>query len=111
MKHTKCAFLFLLLHAVYAALFALCVLIAGLLEVPCDRDGLYTVFAAALIAMLLFYPLAATFISVKSVFFQIKALRAGESKWKNILMMCIALVCLIPAAFLAIRLWHSMTYG
>ena len=89
---TKIAFFVLLLHLAYAALFAVFMWIAGLLEVPCDRDGIYVVFSGISIALLCLYPFAATGINATSVFFQFLALKNNESKIKNIAMLVTAIL-------------------
>ena len=89
---TKIAFFVLLLHLAYAVLFAVFMSSAGLLEVPCDRDGIYVVFAGISIALLCLYPFAATGINAISVFFQFLALRNNESKFKNLAMMVTAIL-------------------
>jgi len=87
---TKIAFFVLLLHLVYAALFAVFMWIAGLLEVPCNWDGIYVVFSVISIALLCLYPFVATGINATSIVFQILALRNNESKIKNIAMLVTA---------------------
>ncbi len=89
---TKTAFFTLLLHVLYAALFAVFMLIAGLLEIPCNQDGIYIVFSVISIILLCLYPLATTLINAASFFFQISALKKNESKIQNIIMMAVALI-------------------
>ncbi|MBO5339307.1 MAG: hypothetical protein J6A96_06365 [Clostridia bacterium] len=106
---TKIAFLVLLLHLAYAALFANFMFITGLLEVPCNRDGIYVVFATISIALLCFFPFATTGINATSVAFQIFALRKNESKVKNIVMMAIAIFYEIAVTIFIICFWqHTM---
>ena len=104
---TKISFLILLLHFVYATLFAIFMLITGLLEKPCNRDGIYGVFAMISIALLCFFPFAATGINTTSIAFQILALRQNESKVKNIVMMAIAMSYEIAVIIFFICFWQG----
>ena len=100
---TKIAFFVLLLHLEYAELFAIFTLIAGLLEVPCNRDGIYVAFAMISIALLCFFPFITTTINTTSIAFQILALRQNESKVKNFVMM--AIVILHEVAVIVLFFW------
>lgn len=104
---TKSAFLILLIHLVYIALFAVFMLIASLLEAPCNNDGIYVVFAGISIALLCFYPLAATGINIISIIFQVLALRGNESKVKNLIMMAVAILYEIAVIAFFIRFWQG----
>ncbi len=104
---SKISFLILLLHFVYAALFAIFMLIAGLLEEPCNRDGIYLVFSIISIALLCFFPFAATGINNASIAFQILALLQNESKVKNIVMMAIAISYEIAVIIFFIWFWQG----
>ena len=89
---TKTAFFTLLLHVLYAALFAVFMLLAGLTEVPCNNEGIYEIFAFTSVTLLCLYPFVTTGINAASIVFQALALRQNESKVKNIVMMTVALV-------------------
>ena len=67
-------------------------LIAGLLEFPCNRSGIYEVFAMISIALLCLFPFVTTGINATSIAFHILALRQNESKVKNIVMMAISIL-------------------
>ena len=67
-------------------------LIAGLLEFPRNRSGIYEVFAMISIAFLYLFPFVTTGINATSIAFQILALRQNESKVKNIVMMAISIL-------------------
>ena len=82
----------LLLHLEYAALFGIFMLIAGLLEFPFNRSGIYEVFAMISIALLCLFPFVTTGINATSIAFHILALRQNESKVKNIVMMAISIL-------------------
>jgi len=67
-------------------------LIAGLLEFPFNRSGIYEVFAMISIALLCLFPFVTTGINATSIAFHILALRQNESKVKNIVMMAISIL-------------------
>ena len=102
---TNTAFFALLLHPIYAALFAFFMWIASMLEVPCDRDGIYLVFAVISIALLCFYPIVTTGVNAISIVFQVLALIQKESKIKNIIMMVIAVLIEVAIVIISVRFW------
>ena len=104
---TKIAFFVLLLHFAYVVLFALFMLIASLLEFPCDRGGIYLVFAGISIIMLCIFPLVTTGINATSIVFQVLALRKNESKIKNIIMMAIAILYEAAVIVFFILFWQG----
>jgi len=59
----------LLLHLEYAALFGIFMLIAGLLEFPFNRSGIYEVFAMISIALLCLFSFITTGINATSIAF------------------------------------------
>jgi hypothetical protein len=104
---TKTAFLILLLHIVYIVLFAFFMLMATLLEIPCNRSGIYEFFITVVIAMIVGYPLIATLINTVSVVFQIGALRNNESKAKNIVMMIVTVLYEIAIIIFFAYFWQG----
>ena len=104
---TKIAFFVLLLHFAYVVLVALFMLIASLLEFPCDRGGIYLVFSGISIIMLCIFPLVTTGINVTSLVWQIWALRKNESKIKNIIMMAIAILYEAAVIVFFILFWQG----
>ncbi len=89
---TKTATLLLLLHFVYIAFFAFFLTMANALELPCNRDGLYTAVAFIAIFLLCLYPIVATAINAFSIFFRIAALRSREWKLTNVLLMAVTVL-------------------
>jgi len=66
--------------------------------------GLITAMLAIVIFLLTFmFPI----INIGSIIFQVWALRRGESKWKNILMMMITVVCAAVIFALGVRFWQG----
>ena len=106
-KKTKIAFLFLLLQLAYWIMLFCFGLCAALLEMPCDRGGIYTFFAIVSVMMIFVWPLYATEINIASLIFQIIALRRQESKIKNIIMMVVTVLYQIVTILLSIRIWDG----
>lgn len=104
---TRIAFFILLLHLLYAALFAVFMLIACLLEDPCNRGGIYIVFSVISIVLLCLYPLEATFINAGSVVFQVWALKENESRLQNVIMMVITVLYEIAVIILFVLFWQG----
>ena len=104
---TKTAFIILLLHLAYIVCFAFSLLIATLLEVPCERSGIYEIFAVGAISMLISYPVAGTAINIFSVIFQIRAIRNNESKVKNIIMMIVTILLEAVVILFFVRFWQG----
>ena len=107
MKNTRKAFWFLLAHVGYVALFAVCGAMANLLESPCNREGLYMVFAVPAALLLFAYPLAGTIINIASLRAQIYALRHKESKVKNFVMMAFVILIEVFLVFLTIKFFQG----
>ena len=109
---TKISALNLLAHVGYIALTALLFWIAGLLEFPCNRDGLYTVFAIISIFMILFHPLFSYGFSITSIVCSAMALRMDERKAINILLIVLcALIILATTAAHAWFWWFCILHG
>jgi len=95
-------------NVAYVALFFIFAFVADILEFPCERDGAYLIFAGLWIVMWLLQPLFATVFNVIGMVFQISALREGESKVKNILMMVFAVIYEAASIWLFIRLLEGI---
>ena len=109
---TKISVLNLLAHVGYIALTALLFWIASLLEFPCNRDGLYTVFAIISIFMILFHPLFSYGFSIASIVSSAMALRKGERRGINILLIVLcALIILATTAGHAWFWWFCILHG
>ena len=104
---TRIAFFALLLHVLYVVLFAIIMLITCLLEVPCNRGGLYSLFFTTSILQIVLYPLATTAFNAISIIFQIIALKEKESKIKNIIMMVFAILYEIACIILWGIFWEG----
>lgn len=104
---TQTAFYLLLLHLAYAVLFAVFTVVAGWLEVPCNRDGIYLVFSGISIVLLLLYPFCATGINAVSIFFQALAIKNSESKAKNITMTVFAVLFEVAVILFFVRFWQG----
>jgi hypothetical protein len=100
---TKAAFWMFLANVAYIVMFLIFGFAATALEVPCNRDGAYLIFAYLWIVMWIFQPLFATVYNAIGVGFQISAMREGESKIKNILMMVFAVLYEAASIWLFIR--------
>ena len=103
---TKTAFFTMLLHIAYIVLFAVFMSISGWLEIPCDRGGIYLFFAVTSIGLLLVLPFVTTVINTVSIIFQIMALRCGESKAKNVIMMAITILYEVIVVLASVWLWQ-----
>ena len=102
----------LLAHVGYIALTALLFLITGLLEIPCNRDGIYIVFFLFSIFMLLLHPLFSYGFSIASIVCSSIALRKGERKAINIpLIVLCALIILATTAAHAWFWWFCILNG
>lgn len=108
---TKIAFSLLIIPLAYLVLLATFSLIATFLEKPCDRDGIYVLFAGISIFLIFLLPLVIIDCSIGSFVMQILALRNGESKIKNILMMFVSVACSVGGFILLSHLWAGMFYG
>ena len=105
---TKVAFWMFLANVAYIVMFLIFGFAATALEVPCNRDGAYLIFAYLWIVMWIFQPLFATVCNAIGVGFQISAMREGESKIKNILMMVFAVLYEAASIWLFIRFWQGV---
>ena len=104
---TKIAALILLAHIVYIASFFAFLLLAGAFEFICNRSGIYEIFVIIAILLLVLYPIAATVINSTSVFFQVLALKAHESKLLTIILMTVTILCEIAIIVLFAKFWQG----
>lgn len=101
-----------LAHAGYIALTALLFWITGLLEIPCNRDGIYVVFFLVSVLMLLLHPLFSYGFSIASIICSSIALRKGERTAINIpLIVLCALIILATTAAHAWFWWFCILNG
>ena len=109
---TKISALNLLAHVCYVALTALFFGITSLLEVPFHRGGLYIVFFFISIPMILFHPLFSYGFSIASIVSSAMALRKGERRGINILLIVLcALIILATTAGHAWFWWFCILNG
>ena len=108
---TKIAFLLLLIPLVYMSVLATFGLIATLLEKPCNREGIYEFFAGSSIFLMLFLPSISINSAIGSLVMQILALKKGESKFKNILMMPINAIYIVAGSILLSRILTGIFNG
>ena len=103
--YTKRAFLWLLVPICYVAVFAVLMLLARITEFPTQRDMIYTFCVMVAILLMLAFPIVQVTTGIKSIVYQVKALRNGESKVKNCAMMAVAVVYFAAAAVYSYRIW------
>ena len=104
---TKIAFLLLLSPLIYTVQLIMFSLITALLEQPCNKDGIYLVFAGISVFLSFFLPFCIIGTGCGSVVMQILALRNGESKIKNFLMMFISIIYLAAGFVLLNNFWEA----
>lgn len=104
---TMISFLVTLSHLVYLAMLAAFDGMASLLETPCDREGIYTVFAIGFVILLFAYPLVATLINATSIGFSIQALCTKESKIINIVWMVFILLYEVAVVLFFVYFWKG----
>ena len=91
-------------HVAYAAAFFALLGIATLLEVPCNRSGLDMIFAVPALLLLVLYPLATVAISTLGTALSAFALKRGESKVWNIL------IIVFLVLFTAVIFWRTVVF-
>ena len=96
-----------LANIAYIVMFLIFGFVASALEFPCNRDGLYLIFADLSIVMLILHPFFATHVNICGIVFQIIALKNGESKVKNILMMVFTVLYEAASIWFFIRFWEG----
>lgn len=106
-RKTKRALFLLLSHIAYIITFFFFVVIAGILELPCDRDGVYMVFGVISIILLCIYPIVATIINVMSIVFAALAMKSYESKLVNAILIIIAILYELTVLFFFIQFWQG----
>ena len=103
-KFTAIAAMFPVGHVVYAAAFFALLGIASLLEFLCERSGLYMIFAVPALLLLVLYPLATVAISAIGTALSAIALKRGESKVWNIL------IIVFLVLFTAVIFWRTVVF-
>ena len=106
-NNTKIAFCILIFNIVYIAVSAFFAVLSSLLEIPCNRDGLYTFTFLIFIVLLILYPFVCASIHIASIIFNVFALRSGESKIKNITMLCASVIYTITVMVLLAQFWQG----
>ena len=91
-------------HVVYAAAFFALLGIASLLEFPCERSGLYMIFIIPALFLLVLYPLATVAISALGTALSAFALKKGESKVWNIL------IIVFLVLYTAVIFWRTVVF-
>ena len=103
-KFTTIAAMFPVGHVAYAAAFFALLGIASLLEFPCNRSGLYMIFAVPALLLLVLYPLATVAISALGTALSAFALKRGESKVRNIL------IIVFLVLYTAVIFWRTVVF-
>ena len=106
-NNTKIAFCFLIFNIIYIAVSAFFAVLSSLLEIPCNNDGLYTFTFLIFIVLLILYPFVCASIHIASIIFNVFALRSGESKIKNITMLCASVIYTITVMVLLAQFWQG----
>ena len=91
-------------HVAYAATFFALLGIAALLEFPCERSGLYMIFVVPALLLLVLYPLATVAISALGTALSVFALKKGESKVWNIL------IIVFLVLYTAVIFWRTVVF-
>ena len=103
-KFTAIAAMFPVGHVAYAAAFFALLGIASLLEFPCERSGLYMIFIIPALFLLVLYPLATVAISALGTALSAFALKKGESKVWNIL------IIVFLVLYTAVIFWRTVVF-
>ena len=91
-------------HVAYAGAFFALLGIASLLEFPCERSGLYMIFAVPALLLVVLYPLATVAISALGTALSAFALKRGESKAWNIL------IIVFSVLYTAVICWRTVVF-
>ena len=91
-------------HVAYAAAFFALLGIASLLEFQCNRSGLYMIFVVPALLLLVLYPLSTVAISAIGTALSAFALKRGESKVWNIL------IIVFLVLFTAVIFWRTVVF-
>ncbi len=106
--YTGSAFRWLLMTALYMAVILVFYGLMILTEMPLEQEGLYVLFFAVFIFLLICAPVILTVGGVGSLVKQVKALRQGEPKQRLILMLVVTVGYFVLAVLLACRMWPGM---
>lgn len=106
--YTKIAFISLLIPISHIILFFVFMLLACLTEFPCERDGIYLVFAGIDIFLLLLFPVIQLNCSVLGIVFEIIALCKGESRIKNVAMLIASSAYIVLDVIFSYKLYLGM---
>jgi hypothetical protein len=106
-KITRISASLLLLPLLHAVLFALFMGLSGLLEIPCDRDGIYIVTMGISILLMILFPVTVLCSTEASVGLGIWAMCRGESVVKNVIIIVLWVALSILTVWWAIDFWHG----
>ena len=105
------AFLLLLIPIVYLLTTAFFGVLASILEQSMNRDGLYVLFAAIAIFLLLTAPLIVVICSIGSLAFQVMAYKSAGLRITTVLMTVASFVFIIVSLLLAQKLLIAMMFS
>jgi hypothetical protein len=106
-KITRISASTLLIPLLHAVLFALFMGLSGLLEIPCDRDGIYIVTMGISILLLILFPVTVLCSAEASMGLGIRAMCRGESVAKNVILIVLWAALSILTVWWAIDFWHG----
>lgn len=107
--HTQRASLCLMMPIIHIVVFALFLLLTTATEFPTGRSGIYLVFGAITILLMLTFPLVQLGSGIRSIVHQIKALNNQESKVRNSIMMAVSILYFVAVILYCYLLWVGMT--
>lgn len=102
---TKHGILWVAAPLLHLLLWLLCLWLASVLEVPFNNSGPYTIIAAIDIFLLYMYPIVAVIGNIAAICNAVRAVRNGESKWINAVLIAIAVTALVISMILSYRFW------
>ena len=106
-NYTKRALIAVLAPIGYGLIAVLLVLIATMLEQSTGSGGLYVAFAMLSLLQLVSFPFVCAGCDITGIVFACKALKKGEPKWKNILILFFAALSIAAAVCLTLRFWQG----
>ena len=106
-NYTKRALIAVLAPIGYGLIAVLLMLIASMLEQSTGSGGLYVAFAMLSLLQLVSFPFVCAGCDITGIVFACKALKKGEPKWKNILILFFAALSIAAAVCLTLRFWRG----
>lgn len=98
----------LLIPLLHAVLFAVFGGLSSLLEIPCDRGGIYCVTSSISFFLLTFFPMTVIASAGFSVSLGICALRRKESIAKNVTVIALWAILTVLVLCLTVRFWQGV---